>query len=226
MTLATFPKMRELGNVRDPRRQAVSSLQAPFASRVTDRWHLVTASLGLGLDISHKKQPLPLALFSIFSRDRAASAPRGRLDPPRDADRSPWRIGPRGRRRNPLQTCRVRRPRTAPARGGAVLPGRRVGFVARARGTSVDHSHAGIGARSLSPKGVRGRARPLLSRSGRVGGWAAASPCSLKDRLSFGLSEVTPPDRADPTEFPFDGLDRQVELARDPFVGASLELGP
>jgi 1-acyl-sn-glycerol-3-phosphate acyltransferase len=44
----TFPKRLELRNVLVPRWRAAPSTQTPVASRITNRWHLMTASLGLG----------------------------------------------------------------------------------------------------------------------------------------------------------------------------------
>ena len=75
--------------------------------------------------IFQKKWPLPLALFSILFRDRVAFSPRGRLDPPCDADRSPLRIRRLGRRSECVvdMSCSSSPDcPDAPARVGAVLP--------------------------------------------------------------------------------------------------------
>ena len=46
---ATLPKMAELGHVQVRCWWADSSAQLPAVERITHRWHLVAASLGLGL---------------------------------------------------------------------------------------------------------------------------------------------------------------------------------
>ena len=60
----TFPKMLELGNVPAPVWRPAPSTQAPVASSITDRWHLVTASLGLGLFRGSRATCLALFLLS------------------------------------------------------------------------------------------------------------------------------------------------------------------
>src|SRR4051794_41026045 len=96
MTLATFPKMPELGNVRVPGWRAVPSTQVPVASRITNRWHLVTASLPLGRLRAVRPRPVRPAGFEEPGEGEAAPDRRGR-----------WALGP-------VAWCGVREPALRP----------------------------------------------------------------------------------------------------------------